>query len=248
MASISLFPLLLLFLWINPIRTVQDYGPMDYESSEEVVLRRSFLKKLLGMQQRETEDDGPADKTPSDTVEFTEEQRKFQQDALETHNILRARHCSPPLVLDDEINVRSQIYAEILASNDSRLIHSTDRMGLFGENLYAVTRSRPITTLDGKVFITDCERSSNLPQISLLADKVVRTWYTEIALYDYNKPGYSRNTGHFSQIVWKNTKRLGVGYAFAREGRKLYVVNQYGPPGNYGFAYRDNVLPPTCGE
>ena len=31
----------------------------------------------------------------------------------------------------------------------------------------------------------------------------VASWYNEIELYDYNKPKYSPQTGHFTQIVWK---------------------------------------------
>ncbi|CAF5129317.1 unnamed protein product, partial [Rotaria sp. Silwood1] len=76
--------------------------------------------------------------------------------------------------------------------------------------------------------------------------KVTLTWYAEIALYDYNKPGYNKSIGHFSQIVWKDTKRLGVGYATAREGRKMFVVAQYRPPGNYDFEFSTCVLKPLC--
>ncbi|CAF1055447.1 unnamed protein product [Adineta ricciae] len=158
---------------------------------------------------------------------FNEAQRQFQNESLLSHNVLRAQHCSPPLVLDDEINTRAQIYADILAYNDTGLIHSNNRLGLFGENLYSVQRSRPIVNIDG------------------FGDKVTRTWYSEILRYDYTKPGYARNIGHFSQVVWKSSKRLGVGYAFSKQRRKMYVVAQYGPPGNYDFAFGSNVIDPT---
>lgn len=78
------------------------------------------------------------------------------------------------------------------------------------------------------------------------AFKATNAWYSEVSRYDYDTPGYRPNIAHFSQIVWKNSKRLGVGYAYAKEGRKLYVAAQYGPPGNYGFAFAENVLPQTC--
>ena len=80
---------------------------------------------------------------------FNEAQRQFQNESLLSHNVLRAQHCSPPLVLDDESYPRAQIYAAILAYNDTGLIHSNDRLGLFGENLYSVQRSRPIVDIDG---------------------------------------------------------------------------------------------------
>lgn len=82
---------------------------------------------------------------------FTLAHRKFQNDSLKIHNILRARHCVPPLVLDEEMNVRAQIYAEHLAEKDGKLMHSTDRGNRFGENLYAITRKTPITNLTGRI-------------------------------------------------------------------------------------------------
>ncbi|CAF0871245.1 unnamed protein product [Rotaria sordida] len=162
-----------------------------------------------------------------ETSTFIEAHRKFQNDSLDIHNILRARHCVSPLVLDEETNIRAQIYAEHLARKDGKkLIHSTDAGYLFGENLYAIRRKTPITNLS--------------------AFKVVLTWYAEIALYNYNNPGYNESIGHFSQIVWKDTEKLGVGYATAREGRKMFVVAQYEPPGNYNFEYKTCVLQLLC--
>ncbi|CAF0937881.1 unnamed protein product [Rotaria sp. Silwood1] len=183
-------------------------------SNERPLIVRKFWNEYLSVKQRE------------ETPKFTEEHRKFQNDSLEIHNILRARHCVPPLVLDEEINIRAQIYAEYLAKRDLNLTHSTDRRGLFGENLYAVTRKTPI--------------------VNISAVKVVLAWYAEIEFYDYDNPGYKPSIGHFSQVVWKDTERLGVGYATGRQGRKMYVVAQYGPPGNYGYQFSTCVLQPLC--
>jgi len=70
--------------------------------------------------------------------------------------------------------------------------------------------------------------------------------YHEIVNYNFNIPGHTHNTGHFTQIVWKDTKKLGIGIAFAREGRKMYVVAQYSPPGNDRHAFNTNVFPAKC--
>jgi hypothetical protein len=130
---------LIIFLWINPACSSTD----NDESSDFIshllkndLVRRHLLEKYLLHERR-------------DAPTFTSEERHFQQTALLAHNSLRATHCAPPLVLDDEISARSRAYAEVLASNDSRLIHSTDRHGLLGENLYAITRSSPIKNVDG---------------------------------------------------------------------------------------------------
>uniref|UniRef100_A0A8D0AJU4 SCP domain-containing protein n=1 Tax=Sander lucioperca TaxID=283035 RepID=A0A8D0AJU4_SANLU len=50
-------------------------------------------------------------------------------------------------------------------------------------------------------------------------------------------------TGHFTQVVWKDSKELGVG--MATDGHKVFVVGQYRPAGNMNMAgyFEKNVLP-----
>ena len=38
-------------------------------------------------------------------------------------------------------------------------------------------------------------------------------WYNEINSYDFGSPGYSESTGHFTQVVWKASTKLGIGKA-----------------------------------
>jgi len=53
-------------------------------------------------------------------------------------------------------------------------------------------------------------------------------------------------TGHFTQLVWKDTQKVGAGLAYNGDRTKAYVVAQYAPPGNYEGEYEENVLPPKC--
>lgn len=53
-------------------------------------------------------------------------------------------------------------------------------------------------------------------------------------------------TGHFTQVVWKSSQKLGVGFALTGDGKTLYVVAQYSPPGNYMGQFGQNVLRATC--
>uniref|UniRef100_A0A673IU58 SCP domain-containing protein n=1 Tax=Sinocyclocheilus rhinocerous TaxID=307959 RepID=A0A673IU58_9TELE len=50
-------------------------------------------------------------------------------------------------------------------------------------------------------------------------------------------------TGHFTQVVWKDTKEVGVG--LATDGNTTFVVGQYLPAGNITNAgyFEENVLP-----
>lgn len=45
--------------------------------------------------------------------------------------------------------------------------------------------------------------------------------------------------GHFTQVVWKSSSKLGVG--IARKNGHILVVANYDPPGNYQGQYANNV-------
>lgn len=69
--------------------------------------------------------------------------------------------------------------------------------------------------------------------------------YKEVCLYNFDRGGFSFATGHFTQVVWKGSTQLGIG--FARGSYKgftncLYVVGRYLEPGNMTGAFRKNVL------
>ncbi|KAM3960130.1 ectin [Aphomia sociella] len=71
----------------------------------------------------------------------------------------------------------------------------------------------------------------------------VDRWYSEINQFSFGREPEELKCGHFTQIVWKTTKELGIGSAKSKSG-KLYVVANYHPPGNWGNQFAKNVLPP----
>ena len=72
------------------------------------------------------------------------------------------------------------------------------------------------------------------------ASQAVNDWYGEISQYDFNNPGYSDATGHFTQVVWKGTTKVGCGSADCGSDGTFYVCN-YDPAGNLEGAFPDNV-------
>ncbi|KAM3910853.1 uncharacterized protein RB166_019653 isoform 2-T5 [Leptodactylus fuscus] len=147
--------------------------------------------------------------------------KQFEQDFVAAHNKYRALHGSPPLQLNRDLCSSAQKWADHLLSIRT-LQHSNSKCG---ENLYY--------------------RSSSSPK-DLAGNEPVDSWYSEIKNYDFSNPGFSSNTGHFTQVVWKDSKEVGFG--LATDDKKVYfLVAQYTPAGNItnpGY-YEKNVLPST---
>lgn len=69
-------------------------------------------------------------------------------------------------------------------------------------------------------------------------------WYEEVNNpgYNFNRPGYTSGVGHFTQIVWKGSTKLGCGVS------GVYVVCRYCEvAGNMQGDFPDNVLPKKAG-
>ncbi|XP_073321443.1 uncharacterized protein [Pagrus major] len=145
----------------------------------------------------------------------------FQQEFLATHNALRKKHKTQPMVLDDELTASAQKWADHLLAINT-LEHSKTKDG---ENVFTMYSSETIT-LTGK--------------------EAVESWYSEIKDYDWGSPGFGNDTGHFTQVVWKESTQLGVG--LATDGNQVYVVGQYRPAGNMDEeeCFEKNVLPLVC--
>ncbi|CAH0392347.1 unnamed protein product [Bemisia tabaci] len=142
---------------------------------------------------------------------------QFADEVLAAHNHYRAAHGVPPLTLDEDLNALAQDWAVHL----TQLGHMEHRDSEYGENVYYFWSSDP-----------DYPVSGNDP---------VDSWYNEVKQYTYGTEG--SGTGHFTQVVWKDSQRLGVG--IAKSNGHVYVVCNYDPAGNVGGMYAENVLQPN---
>ncbi len=140
------------------------------------------------------------------------------QQFVDAHNAVRAKHCAPPLTWSKKLAEVAQTWANTLRDKGCVFGHSPG--GKYGENLAAGT----VGALD--------------------PSSTVGMWYDEIKLYKFPNGGFSMQTGHFTQVVWRSTTQVGCGHVECK-GNDIYVCN-YDPPGNWEGQYRAEVLPTSC--
>jgi pathogenesis-related protein 1 len=125
------------------------------------------------------------------------------------HNQERATVNASALSWSTTVGAYAQQWADHLAlENDCRLAHHPNRP--YGENLYW--------------------RSTNTAET---AAHVVGNWTAEKTDYDAQNHtcAQGKNCGHYTQVVWSATTKLGCGMAMCPDGGQVWVCN-YDPPGN----------------
>jgi len=142
-----------------------------------------------------------------------------RKDLLDKHNFYRAKHQVPNLQRLAQLETIAQSYSEKLVSL-GYLVHSSNTLNgeYIGENLYFGYNAGYVGT------------------------KPVESWYEEIHSYDFANPGFKSGTGHFTQVVWKNSKQIGCGVACGSNDY-CYVTCNYYPGGNYLGQFEANVFP-----
>ncbi|WFB83752.1 MULTISPECIES: CAP family protein [Streptomyces] len=154
----------------------------------------------------------------------------FNEECLAAHNTYRARHGAPPLALDDEAVAHAVQRAQAASTLDGLFTPPGPGTRGYGENRYW------FATYDNEP--APCEEA-------------VRHWYEQrwTGGYDWDRPGYSPDTGAFTQVVWKETGVLGCGRASGTpeggESHQTFIVCSYGPTGNVIGRFRANVGEPV---
>ncbi|XP_067001116.2 uncharacterized protein [Anabrus simplex] len=143
----------------------------------------------------------------------------FPSDCLRAHNEYRQKHGVPPLKLNKKICKYSEEWAKHLASRG----HMEHRQNSdYGENIF-------------------CSWSSN-PNHRITGREPVDNWYSEIKSHPFGREPKDLKSGHFSQVVWRDSRELGVAVAKSRTGQ-IFVVCNYSPPGNFIGSFAENVPP-----
>ncbi|XP_074353601.1 pathogenesis-related protein 1A-like [Apium graveolens] len=132
------------------------------------------------------------------------------QDYLDAHNAARAAVNVQPIEWDQTVADYAMNYAN-QRSGDCVLQHSG---GQYGENIYG----GPGAGLGG-----------------FTAKDAVAAWVGEQQYYDYNSNtcAQGEECGHYTQVVWRNSVKLGCARIECMNDGGLFVICSYDPPGNY---------------
>lgn len=126
------------------------------------------------------------------------------REMLAAHNGVRARVGMAPLAWSDPLAGRAQEWADSLVAR-GQFAHRPNSG--YGENLFEITGARATSS------------------------QVVNAWAEEVRDYDYRSNKCRGVCGHYTQIVWGDTKEVGC--AVARRGAREVWVCDYDPPGNW---------------
>ncbi|GBG62724.1 hypothetical protein CBR_g31741 [Chara braunii] len=134
-------------------------------------------------------------------------------DWVNVHNAARTNVSVAGLSWNDTVASSAAGWASTLATT-CQMYHASNTG--YGENLYMAW---------------------SLGAINITPSDVVGLWVSEKADYDYasNTCATGKVCGHYTQVVWRNTKEVGCAIASCMYG--LYnaqiAVCRYSPPGNY---------------
>jgi len=126
----------------------------------------------------------------------------------ERHNYWRKELGLPPFKWSNKLAVVAQKWANTLKTKGCEMEHSSGNK--YGENLYwSMGKKRK-------------------------PDESVDAWASEKQYFNFEKlecNGEWYKCGHYTQMIWENTKTVGCAVAYCKDGSEVWVCN-YEPAGN----------------
>ncbi len=137
------------------------------------------------------------------------------------HNKWRAEVGVGKLSYSTELEASAQAWADSLKQTNHCQMRHSKPDGRYGENLYWASA----------VIWSDGRRE----QQKVTAAKAVDAWGGEKQDYDYadNSCASGKMCGHYTQMVWKTSEKVGCAYAVCDDSKEQVWVCQYQPAGNW---------------
>ncbi len=141
---------------------------------------------------------------------------------IAAHNKLRAEvGVTKKLTYSKTLAASAQAWANNLKRTNHCQMRHSEPDGKYGENLFW---GSAVDWTDGR---------KELQKVS--SKRVVEDWGSEKADYDYNSNQCAAGAmcGHYTQIVWRTTTKVGCGVAVCEDTKEQVWACQYQPAGNW---------------
>jgi len=153
-----------------------------------------------------------------------------RENILKFINACRKAHGVPDVTMDPPMNDVSQKHTNKNALACTPNAHSHNPK--YGENL---------------AWMANSDMRSLNPVLGALH------WYNEVKLVKFQNGRYPHSgstpgAGHFTAMVWKNARKVGIGIRYMKKGNSMYqvyVTVNFSPASNVMPYFRENVLPAT---
>lgn len=120
---------------------------------------------------------------------------EFERECLRAHNEFRTKHAVPTLRLNKKLCKFAEEWAKVIAARGTPA-HRLNSP--YGENIFCSWSSNAAVTVEGW--------------------EPAEHWYSEGINHVFGKEPATLKTGHFTQVIWKDSRELGVGMAKNRYG------------------------------
>ncbi len=152
--------------------------------------------------------------------------KRVQQACLYIHNSYRLPHGSEELK-----------WSGFLAKAATKLAKDLSQKSVTNQQL------KPYEAPGTSVMVMPNGDSSDIGQEAACIT-AAKGWYDEQKNYKFDQPNLTEKNRHFTQMIWKASRNVGLGTAQASDG-KFYFVAMYDPPGNQDtyVGFRKNALP-----
>ena len=172
----------------------------------------------------------------------------FKESFISEQNKFRARHQAPPLKLSKSLSNDAQKWAnEISTSGIVR--HSNPKFPWIrkentGENIFKWQAGLAGPMSETSETIQFPPNDPNTTK-KFSGDYPPKVWYDNLKFLNFDSSDYEISTtfnvtGNLTQMLWKSSRKCGVGVA-ERDG-VFVIVARYEPKGNEPGKYKDNVL------
>ena len=153
-------------------------------------------------------------KTNAEDFDF----EKYKIRMLDLHNHLRHKYNLPELIENDHLNNLALTIAENIVKNPNKYNYQDNlhKYPIVGENIIIAHSKRP--------------------------EELFKILEKEGNDYNFKINRFSKKTGHFTQIIWKETTDIGFGFCQYENGKKYCAVMLYYPPGNDLGQFDKNVI------